>query len=316
MNTSRRENKLNLEIAFQQRQLIHTTKRETEGQKTIATLGIIFLPPTVISGIFSTTFFNFGNADPSGTEVVSRYFWVFWAITLPVTVLIYLGFLVYTHWRQKLYEKEDAAIANSVEELEKRIQKEMRVKTITRLDTFNKQEERTGSSLGGPGTINGAAARGAIANAIAGTARAGASMIGMNSGKSTMTGVSTVEPAPRPVMGEAATLASSLQLRPSGKASVHSRSPSRGRRALTPDVPDSEKPVANEDAQETEASSKASKEAVEEAESASKSKKRSMRRRKTTATTTDPEKGVLGEEDDRSARQRSTLSSLLGKFFD
>lgn len=253
MNTSRRENKLNLQIAFQQRQLIHTTKRETEGQKTIATLGIIFLPPTVISGIFSTTFFNFAANDPDGTRVVSTYFWIFWALTIPITALIFMIFWGYTKWTQMQHAKEDKEIEGTVDELETRIQKEMRVRTIERMDTFSTKDEAAAEAIGGMGSLGGRALAsrdgrggGIVAAAIAGSGKEGASLIGMNSFKSTKsTKSSKKEPKPR-IYGEASLDPKSggLELRPSGKVSVHSRSPSRGRGP----EPTHQKPIAGETA--------------------------------------------------------------------
>jgi hypothetical protein len=57
--------------------------------RAMTTLGIVtvvFLPPTFISAIFSTTFFNFG-ADPQ-SWAVSDKFYVYWASVVPVTVVV------------------------------------------------------------------------------------------------------------------------------------------------------------------------------------------------------------------------------------
>jgi hypothetical protein len=68
--------------------------------KSIALLGMVFLPPTFISvclgvsahialliekqALFSTTFFNFGD---DGSWQVSDKLWIYWATTIPATVV-------------------------------------------------------------------------------------------------------------------------------------------------------------------------------------------------------------------------------------
>lgn len=56
--------------------------------KTIAHVTLAFLPATFVSAIFGTAFFDF-EAD-NGRFVVSNSFWIYWAVTIPVTVLTYV----------------------------------------------------------------------------------------------------------------------------------------------------------------------------------------------------------------------------------
>jgi Mg2+ and Co2+ transporter CorA len=59
------------------------TREDSEAMKTIATLTLVFLPPTFVSTIFGMTFFNF-DADMGWS--VSDMFWVYWACAIPMTL--------------------------------------------------------------------------------------------------------------------------------------------------------------------------------------------------------------------------------------
>ncbi|KAK5135373.1 hypothetical protein LTR08_005315 [Meristemomyces frigidus] len=56
--------------------------------KTISILGLVFLPGTFVSTIFSMSFFNF-SPNPNSEQqqwAVSKDFWIYWAVAVPVTV--------------------------------------------------------------------------------------------------------------------------------------------------------------------------------------------------------------------------------------
>lgn len=62
--------------------------------KKIAFVSFVFLPATFVSAIFSTTFFNFGPDAKNWS--VSDKFWVYWVVTIPITIIVpllwrYLG---------------------------------------------------------------------------------------------------------------------------------------------------------------------------------------------------------------------------------
>jgi hypothetical protein len=59
------------------------TKADSEAMKATSFIALVFLPPTFVSAIFSTSFFQFG--DDSGSWHVSNQFWLYWAVVLPVT---------------------------------------------------------------------------------------------------------------------------------------------------------------------------------------------------------------------------------------
>lgn len=72
-------------------------KRDSIAMKTIAILGIVFLPGTFVAALFSSNMFKWGDADSgeSSSLTVSPSMWIYWAITVPLTVLT---FLLWVFW--------------------------------------------------------------------------------------------------------------------------------------------------------------------------------------------------------------------------
>jgi Mg2+ and Co2+ transporter CorA len=67
------------------------TKADSESMKTIANLTMIFLPPTFVCALFSTTFFNY----ETGQWGISNNFWVYWAVAIPVTGLTFAAWVLW-----------------------------------------------------------------------------------------------------------------------------------------------------------------------------------------------------------------------------
>ena len=137
-----RESKLNFQMARDQRKLAHASKRDSGAQKTIALLGALFLPGAFLASIFSTSFFNFQNglADDGGNPelpVVAKEFWVFWAFTLPITVIVVAGWIYWEKRKEKRYKLEDAELAMNVETMEIDIQKQMRQRIMSKAGTWD-----------------------------------------------------------------------------------------------------------------------------------------------------------------------------------
>ena len=68
--------------------IAEATKADGQIMKATSLIALLFLPPTFISAVFSTTFFDFGMDSQSWG--VSQEFWIYWAVTVPVT-LVCLG---------------------------------------------------------------------------------------------------------------------------------------------------------------------------------------------------------------------------------
>ncbi|KAI1490174.1 hypothetical protein F5X96DRAFT_637652, partial [Biscogniauxia mediterranea] len=78
MATQWAQGETNVEIAL-------ATSRDSRHMRSIAILSMVFLPGATIASLFSTTLFQWDNPD-SGI-VVSHYIWIYFAITVPFTML-------------------------------------------------------------------------------------------------------------------------------------------------------------------------------------------------------------------------------------
>jgi len=83
--------KINLKIA-------EAVRSDSIPIRTIAYVTLVLLPGAFISSIFGMNFFTFDAQTRS--LVVSKSFWQYWAITVPVTICIVLLWNIWV-WREK-----------------------------------------------------------------------------------------------------------------------------------------------------------------------------------------------------------------------
>ncbi|KAJ9161560.1 Magnesium transport protein CorA [Coniochaeta hoffmannii] len=140
---AQKESKLNLEMAGQQRRLAHASKRDSNSMKTLSLLGAIFLPATYLASVFSMTFFNFqkdgggnGNNNNDG-PVVAPTLWIYFAITIPLTLIIVISWRVWDKRREKKYEAEDEDLEVGIENMEAKIMSNMRKRTMSKVRTWD-----------------------------------------------------------------------------------------------------------------------------------------------------------------------------------
>ncbi|KAI2630695.1 hypothetical protein GGR54DRAFT_164389 [Hypoxylon sp. NC1633] len=144
---AQKESKLNLEIASQQRRVAHATKRDGTAMKTLSLLGAVFLPGTFMASIFSMTFFDFNVGPDSGdssnssgdSAQVSSMLWIYFVVTVPLTLVILLFWYIIDRRREKRYSEEDVEIEKGIDTMEKDILAVMRRKTITKATTWTSQ---------------------------------------------------------------------------------------------------------------------------------------------------------------------------------
>ncbi|EMR64237.1 hypothetical protein MGN70_010665 [Eutypa lata] len=169
---AQKESKLNLEMAAQQRRLAHASKRDSTAMKTLSLLGAVFLPGTFLSSVFSMTFFDFNVGPEYGPDVdtsgegaqVSEYLWIYFVVTIPLTLLIVGSWWFLDRRRERQYALEDEDIERGIERLETDILAVMRKKTMSKASTWNSgsQAFRVGQNnpnAGGNGTANPASMR-------------------------------------------------------------------------------------------------------------------------------------------------------------
>jgi Mg2+ and Co2+ transporter CorA len=73
---------------------VEITQSDSTAMRTVAFVTLSALPATFVSSIFSMSFFNFDPGANSG--FISDKFWIFWAITVPLTIGISV-LCAYTH---------------------------------------------------------------------------------------------------------------------------------------------------------------------------------------------------------------------------
>jgi len=129
---AQKESKLNFQMAGEQRKLAHASKRDSAAMKTISLLGAIFFPGAYLASVFSMTFFNFQNPGPS----VSSNFWIYWAVTIPITAIIVGIWYVWEKKRDAKYDKEDTDLEKGSEDMEKNIMATMRKRTMSKASTW------------------------------------------------------------------------------------------------------------------------------------------------------------------------------------
>ena len=79
-------------------------KRDSIAMKTIAILSIVFLPGTFMGTLFSINAFKWGDPHSGETSslTVSPSIWIYWAITVPLTLIT---FLVWVSWSRREHYK-------------------------------------------------------------------------------------------------------------------------------------------------------------------------------------------------------------------
>ncbi|KAI9778892.1 MAG: hypothetical protein M1839_007855 [Geoglossum umbratile] len=102
---SQRDNKLSMSVAEVSKEIADATRRDSSSMKTIAALGLVFLPGTFIAALFGAGVMALPPPPVAearaGTAhlVVSRSWWVFFAISAPLTAVTVVVWAAYLRWR-------------------------------------------------------------------------------------------------------------------------------------------------------------------------------------------------------------------------
>lgn len=76
-------------------ELTRGAKADSSSMKVIAVMTMIFLPGTFFAALFAIPSLKWDNQD-----VVGEKFWIYWAFTIPFTLLIFFLWLVITQRSQ------------------------------------------------------------------------------------------------------------------------------------------------------------------------------------------------------------------------
>jgi hypothetical protein len=104
---------LQTELARIQTIIANTTKEDSYAMRTIAIMSIIFLPGTFVSSFFSMDMFDWQALK--GASVVSYRFWIYWAVTAPLTVVVVSVWFLWlrTHNKHEVDGQKDSTLAAS-----------------------------------------------------------------------------------------------------------------------------------------------------------------------------------------------------------
>ncbi|KAI1813820.1 hypothetical protein GGS20DRAFT_551625 [Poronia punctata] len=89
------DNRLNAKMAA-------AASRDSAAMKTLAFLTTIFLPGTFIATVFSTGLFDWDG----GGMVVSKLFWVYWVVAVPVTIIVGVGWRLWWNNEKKRFDED------------------------------------------------------------------------------------------------------------------------------------------------------------------------------------------------------------------
>uniref|UniRef100_A0A8H8CIB0 Uncharacterized protein n=1 Tax=Psilocybe cubensis TaxID=181762 RepID=A0A8H8CIB0_PSICU len=96
------DSKINLDIARLTSKIAVSTQRDSSSMITMAAVTMFFLPGTFISALFSMVFFN---TQEDGALTLSKQAWLFPAITIPLTIVIFALWLLWQRYRSRIDAK-------------------------------------------------------------------------------------------------------------------------------------------------------------------------------------------------------------------
>jgi len=77
----------NLAVAHDTNVLSIAAKQDSTSMKILATVTTTFLPGAFVAALFSMNMFDWFASSDDGVPVVSKYFWIYWAIAIPLTAI-------------------------------------------------------------------------------------------------------------------------------------------------------------------------------------------------------------------------------------
>lgn len=110
-----RDNKLNIETAEASRRIAILTRRDSTDMRLIAGVTLVFLPGTFIATIFGSNLFKFIRDGSS--QVVSNWIWLYWALTIAVTIVV-LAFWWQFSRRQRITSDLEKGFSTSAKDTE------------------------------------------------------------------------------------------------------------------------------------------------------------------------------------------------------
>lgn len=106
------DNRINIGLAQDSKEMAIASKQDSSAMKIIALLTTFFLPGTFIASFFAMPLFDW--SAPTLSRVTNRHFWVYWAVTGPLTLAIMVGVMVWALWHNRYVERLQKTARESV----------------------------------------------------------------------------------------------------------------------------------------------------------------------------------------------------------
>ncbi|KAL7909565.1 hypothetical protein GGI35DRAFT_450249 [Trichoderma velutinum] len=90
---------INVSLAQDSREMAVSSKQDSSAMKIIALLTTFFLPGTFIASFFAMPLFNW--SEPTLNQVANNHFWVYWAVTGPLTLVTMAGVIAWAVWNSR-----------------------------------------------------------------------------------------------------------------------------------------------------------------------------------------------------------------------
>jgi Mg2+ and Co2+ transporter CorA len=115
-----RNEQISIELTQASFRIAAATLSDARSMKTIAILTMVLLPATTVASIFSMNLFDWFAVK--GDRIASKWLWIYWVITIPLTALILLAWWVWNrqgdrHVHQIVRSAEDGN-ASRIEDID------------------------------------------------------------------------------------------------------------------------------------------------------------------------------------------------------
>ncbi|KAI7369401.1 hypothetical protein KC354_g1975 [Hortaea werneckii] len=112
-----RDNKLNIQLAESNKKIAEESRRDNllnAAMKTIAIVTLTFLPGTAVASFFSMTMFQWPFENEN--SIASPYTWVYFVVTVPLTLMVYAAWHFWLRYSQTRYKKTHEEGLNKFEQ--------------------------------------------------------------------------------------------------------------------------------------------------------------------------------------------------------
>lgn len=83
------------------------------------------------------------NSPPGEHRTVAPELWIYFVVTLPVTITILVGWWLWDHKRENQFRLEDKNIDKEIHDMEKECIKSMRQRNLSRYETWGTKKRET-----------------------------------------------------------------------------------------------------------------------------------------------------------------------------